>query len=286
MIFNKFTSSSFPPLLQPAGSPVVLVGRESGLEIKRQKSTIVIFNMRDKPQEIAGIRTNNTLKYLGITINDSKNLFKEHKKLMMDKAVRLANMTYSVVARSCARMLVGKTYWKSIALPTILYGTNIMEFTKQELEKLQRIENSVTRKILRAPSYAQQAALRGEVGISSMKARIMEGQLKYLQYAMKGQGQGKELLSRVVEEMRASKNKNKWIMGLMESRNIVGLRGEADNPMEWDTRMWKQEMEEKVNLKLYKEWRENIGGQDNIYDNREAAVILFRCRTNNIDLGD
>ena len=55
---------------------------------------------------------------------------------------------------------------------------------------------------------------------------------------------------------------------------------------EWDTKMWKQEMEEKVSLKLYKEWRENIGGQDNIYDNREAAAILFRCRTNNIDLGD
>ncbi|MPC70838.1 hypothetical protein E2C01_065099 [Portunus trituberculatus] len=45
---------------------------------------------------------------------------------------------------------------------------------------------------------------------------------------------------------------------------------------EWDTKMWKQEMEGKVSLKLYREMRQSIGGQDKIYDNREATIILFR----------
>ena len=89
--------------------------------IKRKVATVLIFNMKDKPQEIAGIRISNTVKYLGITINDTKNLFKEHKRLMIEKAIRMANITYSVVARSCARMLIGKTSGK--VLPSRQYCT-------------------------------------------------------------------------------------------------------------------------------------------------------------------
>lgn len=269
----------------------VIIAGECGLEINKEKSKALIFNMQDKPQEIAGIRASKTVKYLGITLNDSRNMFKEHKRLMVEKAMKMANITYSVVARSCARMLIGKTYWKSIALPVVLYGSKIMDFTKQEIGKLQRIENNVARKILGAPSYAQQAALRGELGMSSMKGRLMEGQLRYLQYILNDQGNG--LLSRIVEEMRNSSTKNKWISGLLEYRQLIGLRGEAGSYLdisrkvkEWDTRTWKEEMDQKVSLKLYREMRQGIGGQDKIYDNREATTILFRCRTNNLDLGD
>ena len=96
---------------------------------------------------------------------------------MIEKAIKMANITYSILTRSCARLLIGKVYWKSIALPTILYGANVIDFTKTEIQKLQRIENSVGRKIMNAPSYTQEAALRREIGISSMKGRIMEGQI-------------------------------------------------------------------------------------------------------------
>ena len=43
-----------------------------------------------------------------------------------------------------------------------------MDFTQKEIEQLQRIENSVSRKIVGAPRYAQGAPLRGEIGISRM----------------------------------------------------------------------------------------------------------------------
>lgn len=126
------------------------------------------------------------MKYQGITVNDSRNLFKEQKQIMQEKAVKLANLTYSVTARSCARLTIGKVYWKSIALPGILYGANVIDFNEEKIQKLQRIENSVGRKILGAPNYTQEAALRGEIGISSMKGRIMKGQLKYLQHILRG----------------------------------------------------------------------------------------------------
>ena len=173
--------------MQSKSEKITRTARNYDLEIKTQKGSIIIFNMREKTNEIAGIKGYDKMKYLGITINDKKNKFKTQKKLIIEKATKMANLTYSVVSRSCARLMIGKVYWKGIVLPMILYGTNIIDFTKEEIQKLQRIENSVGRKILCALSSAQEVALRGEIGISSMKSRIMEGQLKYLHHILIGE---------------------------------------------------------------------------------------------------
>ena len=67
----------------------------------------------------------------------------KHKREMMGKNLKIANMVNSVNTKSCNRLLIGKTYWKNIALPAILYGSNIINVTESEVEELQRIENSV-----------------------------------------------------------------------------------------------------------------------------------------------
>ena len=270
---------------------VIKTGRENGLEINKGKCEIIIFNMKQKPKEIAGIEVKNKTKYLGVTINDAKNLFKVQKPCMIKKATKMSNITYSIVARSCARLMIGKVYWKSIALPMILYGANVINFTQEDIQKLQRIENSVGRKIMGAPSYTQETALRGEIGISSMKSRIMEGQLKYLQHILRGESN--RLLERVVEEMRNDKKKNKWMGGLIEDRKRVGIRGIdiskqeiSEKVKKWDKEKWRNDMQEKESLKIYRQFKTDLGGMENIYDNSEASVILFKCRTNNMNLGD
>ena len=45
-------------------------------------------------------------------------------------------------------------------------------------------------------------------------------------------------------------------------------------------------MTEKSYLRIYRKWRTEIGGQENIYDNRQASVTLFKCRTNTLKLKD
>ena len=89
-----------------------------------------------------------TIKYLGIKLDDKRNMFKTHKTEMINKANKLANLTYSVIAKSCNKVLIGKTYWKCVALPSILYGISTIHLTETEIDRLQRIENSVYRKIL------------------------------------------------------------------------------------------------------------------------------------------
>ena len=73
---------------------------------------------------------------------------------------------------------MGKTYWKGVVLPSALYGVEDMK--GEEIDKLHKAENTAMRRILRAPKWAAQAAIRGEIGISNMKSRIARSRLVYL----------------------------------------------------------------------------------------------------------
>ena len=108
------------------------IGKDVGLEINKGKSHVIIFNMADKPQKIENIEVKDRFKYLGITINDNKDCFKVQKEEMFAKARSLANLTYNVTARSCSRILIGKTYWNNVALLSILYGINILDINETE----------------------------------------------------------------------------------------------------------------------------------------------------------
>ena len=63
--------------------------------------------------------------------------------------------------------------------PLLFVKTNQDRTTSRNAEKLQVIENGVYRKILRAASYTPIGALRGEIGSSSMKSRIIKDKIMY-----------------------------------------------------------------------------------------------------------
>ena len=62
-------------------------------------------------------------------------------------------ITYSMIDKSVNRLLIGKAYWKAVALPTVLHGINAINMNKVEINKLQITENNVYRKFHKAPSY-------------------------------------------------------------------------------------------------------------------------------------
>ena len=54
------------------------------------------------------------------------------------------------------------------------------------------------RKIFRAPDYAPIVAMRGGIGIRTMKSRVMRDRLHYLQRKIQGNN---ELIKEVIEKM-------------------------------------------------------------------------------------
>ena len=65
--------------------------------------------------------------------------------------------------------MVGKTYWKMVVLPNLLFGNAVVGWNKTEVDKLQRCEDDVWCKILGAPVCAPLVAMRGDVGVTTIK---------------------------------------------------------------------------------------------------------------------
>ena len=53
---------------------LVEIGKKCGLDINKDKSSILIYNMKEKPEEIEGIKVVDNIKYLGLKIDDKRNI--------------------------------------------------------------------------------------------------------------------------------------------------------------------------------------------------------------------
>ena len=68
----------------------------------------MIFNLKDQPEYLGNIKVVQKVKYLGIEIDNKRNYFKTQR---------------------------GKTFWKNIVLPSILYCTNIINLTEDNINE-------------------------------------------------------------------------------------------------------------------------------------------------------
>ena len=128
---------------------VVEVAGECGLCINKGKSSVLLYNCRaGKLDEVGGTKVVSSIRYLGTDVGDSRLCFGECQKGKIRLAEKKANLTFSIIARSCNKMVIGKTYWKSVVQPRVLSATAVMVWMGGEVEQMQRVENRVWRQIL------------------------------------------------------------------------------------------------------------------------------------------
>ena len=264
-----------------------------GLEINKskEKSSALIFNMKDHPNDIQGIEVEKTIKYLGITVENKRDMFGIFRKKVVEKAQKMANIVYPVISRSCNKLLIGKTFWKSVALPYVLYGCNAVDLNEDTIKKLQVIENGVCRKLMGAPRGAAVCTLRGEIGISEMKMRCIEGRLKYVNN-IEHRGNG---LLRAVKNRILEVGKMKWGRTTLAYLRDVECTPAMLNGMtaaevkvrvrEVGHRRWKEEVKSKATLTIYEKWKEEIK-EETVYDNTPASVTFYAARANCLKLND
>ena len=259
-----------------------------GLEINKDKSSILTFNVKNQPSEIEGIKTTKEMKYLGIWIEDKRDIFKKHKDEKLMLAQRLSNATHSVISRSCNRMLIGKTYWKNVALPAILYGNGIIEWKKKEEERLQIIQNNVCRKILNAPKYATITSMRGDIGISMMRTRMIQGRIGYISNRLR---EGNKLIKYVMEKLINGGAYEKILKKESEElrTNKEQLLNLPKNELKrkiyaWDTEKWIQEMDKKKTMHIYRTYKRTIKEEE--YENDCESEVWYRARANCLKLED
>ena len=270
------------------------VALECGLEINNGKSQCVVYCGRrnwEKFGHIDGIRVTNQMKYLGTVVNDGRGYFRLHRKNKIQLGEKMSNMAYSVIARSCSRVVIGKAYWKNVVLPSVLSGSAMILWTVEELKMLQRLDNRVWRCIFGAPSFTPVRALQGEIGASSAESRDMKVKLGFVRHIFNcnnGLARG-ILLHRLVEQ-----GNGRWIstirgmcekLGMVKVSDVGDLSGDQIKKRinTYEEEKWRKEIEGKSSLSVYGS-KEGIR-EETFYFNDEASKILFRARTNTLALG-
>ena len=264
------------------------IAKDYGLEINKEKSSILIFNNKNQPNEIEGIKTAKEMKYLGIWIEDKRDIFKKHKETKLKLAQKLSNTTYSVINRSCNRLLIGKTFWKNVALPSILYGSAVIEWNKKEEQQLQTIQNAVSRKILNAPKYATVCSMRGDIGMSMMRTRLIQLRVGYVANRLT---KGNSLIRGVMEKLTNGGAYDKILKKQSEElqidKQVLITLQKTDlkrRIYRWDTEKWQQELDKKKTMHIYKEYKKEIKEEE--YENDFESTLWYRARANCLKLED
>ena len=153
---------------------------------------------------------------------------------------------------------------KSIALPSILYGTNIINLTEDNINELQKIENSVYRSILGAAHYSPNVTLRGEIGASLVKKRVINGRINYIKGIQSNRNKLLETILWTIEterETRWIKTTRKYINVTNINFNYIRLNSKEylkQFMIKWDRYIWEDELEMKTSLQIYKKKKKTL----------------------------
>ena len=263
--------------------------RKYGLELNKEKSSILVYNNKENIEEIDGIKVVNKIEYLGLKIDNERDIFKSQKMDLMDRAGKAASRTYSVIKRSCNKMLIGKTYWKGKIVPSVLNGIGLMNMSGEETNRLQSIENRVYGTILGARKGTPIAAIRGEVGASLVSTRNMRARIMLAHSIWNGKN---EMVKEVLKRMRNDKS-NPWNRRLnlylkkleisFEQMVAMKKRQIVRKILKYDSIRWYDDMITKTSLGIYSRKKREIK-DERIYYNNRASELLFRARSNTLDL--
>ena len=240
---------------------------------------------RIKEYEMVGETT-----YLGVTIGGKgRNIFEIENKKVLDKANRKVNTVMANVRKSADRVIIGKAVWKQMAVPSILFGRAVVPTCNTLAEAIQRKENKVWRHILGIGGYSTVAALRGELGASMMKTRVMETTLQYVREVMNGKFENiKEMMLDTIEQKVGNwyKTVNSYVeeLGISWEKLYKMTKGEIKSIIrKYDTQAWKKNLEEKSTLLYYKEGKTKIG-YEFCYRNNANSMFFARARMNSLKL--
>ena len=138
-------------------------------------------------------------------------------------------------------------------------------------------------------THSTVAALRGEMGSSLVRSRVMETTLQYVRSVMNGSFTNiREMMLHTIERKTGKwyRTVNGYVeelglnwtdiyqMSKMDLKNII---------REHDTRIWEETIASKTTLKYYREGKNRIG-YDHCYRNNVDSMFLARARVNSLGL--
>ena len=266
------------------------IGERYGLKINEEKTKIMKIRGRDIQEGITGYENVKETTYLGIKIGGkNRNIFEKENDLSIEEAEKKVNTLMAEVRKSADKVQVGKAIWKLMSIPAILFGRAVVPTFANRIVEIQKLENRVWRFLLDIGGYSTVAALRGEMGASLVKSRVMETVLQYVRSTMEGKFENvKEMMKDTIRV-----EKGNWYKRANSYRQELGLEWEElynmskvelkEKIRKWDTEEWEKEINLRSTLKYYREGKSKIG-YENCYRNSRDSIYYARARTNSLKL--
>jgi hypothetical protein len=91
----------------------------------------------------------------------------------------MMGMMRNISTKVVNRYKIIRELWKGVAVPRSTYGYEVCKTTVKELDRMERIQNTVARIALGANSYTAVEALRGEMSWSKYRDRIAKLKANY-----------------------------------------------------------------------------------------------------------
>merc|ERR1712002_986132 len=266
-------------------------GKEYGLEINKEKTKILKIRGKEDSYKIKEYEMVEKATYLGITVTGGKGreIFQAENEIILDKTNKQVKTVMGNVRKSADKAVIGKALWKQGSVPAILYGRAVIPASKTLTKELQENENRVWRHILGVGGYTAVASLRGEVGSSLMKTRIMDNTLQYVRSALSGEFENiKEMME---DTIRRKKGKwytttNSYIEELIITWDMLYTLTKSEIKTltrNHDNQQWERELKEKKILKYYREGKRKMG-YEHCYRNNINSQFLAMARLNALGL--
>ena len=265
-------------------------GKANGLELSREKTKIMKIRGPEVGDKIGKYEVEKEIKYLGVQVGGrGRNIFEAENKKWIEKAEKKANALIGQIKKSADKIIVGKAIWKLMAIPAILFGRGVITSSKNNIERLQRLENKVWRYLMGIGGYATVEALRGEIGASMVKSRIMETTLLYMIDTLASDFTN--IKSMMKDTLK--KKKGRWYRAIDEYRAELGLSWETlyetDRPTlkkivrAYDTEKWRVGLGKKISMRYYIKEKKEIH-YDLCYRNNNCSMFYARARINALKL--
>ena len=126
-----------------------------------------------------------SFKYLGIPINCAvRNLFKNYNEQVKKKALNYLASVLSLVKTGPDRADLAYTLWTNCALPSILYGCEVMPLLQGTINEVEKCQAQVGKFILQIPRSSASVASSLDAGLKPVWAVVAERVLLYANATM------------------------------------------------------------------------------------------------------
>ena len=192
--------------------------------------------------------------------------------------------------------------WKGLAVPTIMYGLEVIDITGKEKKGLEVVQNKAARKALGANKHVAIEALRGEMGWSTFEERMEKTKINYrirLEH-MEEKRWAKRIFNWKGRNSKFKKQSNMCMnkigMKITTSNNdkeikLNGVVLDGERKIQGKVKKevkkkglnkWKENISKKRSLRWYKE--KEIPKTENIFNGSWESTLLFKARTDSLEV--